>query len=228
MLLVGLANETPARALQRALLVSNGFYQPLHYNGPLMRRGVRRGYFGRPSRSRNSDVRSTRLPVLVALLAIVAAAFWYYHSQRTTSHGETIAIYYTKLDGTSLGDVRVSLRPRQSGESAAEHLHNALLYAAVQTVAGPPNEISAIRFPPGTRVLEVGANGSTATVDLSKEVERQAGGTFGENGEFKALVYTVTGIHGIGAVQVTVDGVRLETLPGGHLELDQPLHRSDF
>jgi hypothetical protein len=29
-------------------------------------------------------------------------------------------------------------------------------------------------------------------------------------------------------VQVTVDGVRLETLPGGHLELDQPLHRSDF
>ena len=71
-------------------------------------------------------------------------------------------------------------------------------------------------------------DGSTATVDLSKVVEQQAGGTFGENGEFKGLVYTVTGIRGIDAVQITVEGSRLDTLPGGHLELDQPLHRSDW
>ncbi len=173
-------------------------------------------------------MRSTRLPVLIVLLVVVAAAYWYYHSQRTASNGESIAVYYTKLDGNSLGDVRVSLRPPLPGESTAEHLHNAVLYAAVQAVAGPPNGIPAIRFPPGTRVLSVAANGSTATVDLSKDVERQAGGTFGENGQFKALVYTVTGIRGIDAVQVTVEGARLETLPGGHIELDQPLHRSDF
>ncbi len=169
-----------------------------------------------------------RLPVLVALLAIVAAGTWYYYSQRSAGNGETIAVYYTKLDGTSLGDVRVSLRPRQPGESATEHRHNAVLYAAVEAVAGPPNDIEAIRFPPGTRVSNVAVDDSTATVDLSKEVERQAGGSFGENGEFKALVYTVTGIRGINAVQVLVDGARLETLPGGHLELDQPLHRSDW
>jgi germination protein M len=173
-------------------------------------------------------VRSTRLPILVALLAIIAAGTWYYSSHRSTSNGETIAVYYTKLDGTSLGDVSVSVRPRQPGESDAEHLHNAVLYAAVEAVAGPPNAIGAIRFPPGTRVESVGVGDSTATVDLSKEVERQAGGSFGENGEFKALVYTVTGIAGIKAVQVTVDGARLETLPGGHLELDEPLHRSDW
>jgi spore germination protein GerM len=88
--------------------------------------------------------------------------------------------------------------------------------------------VQAIRFPPGTRVIGVSVDGSTATVDLSKEVEAQAGGSFGENGEFKGLVYTVTGIPGIDAVQITVDGSRLETLPGGHLELDQPLHRSDW
>jgi spore germination protein GerM len=169
-----------------------------------------------------------RLPVLVALLAIVAAGTWYYYSQRSAGNGETIAVYYTKLDGTSLGDVRVSLRPRQPGESATEHRHNAVLYAAVEAVAGPPNDIEAIRFPPGTRVSNVAVDDSMATVDLSKEVERQAGGSFGENGEFKALVYTVTGIRGIDAVQVLVDGARLETLPGGHLELDQPLHRSDW
>ena len=169
-----------------------------------------------------------RPAILVVLLAIVAAGTWYYHLQRTTSNGETMAVYYAKLDGNSLGDLRVSLRPRQPDESVAEHRHNTVLYAAVEAVAGPPNDIKAIRFPPGTRVRSVDIDGTTATVDLSKEVEQQAGGSFGENGEFKALVYTVTGIRGINAVQVTVDGARLETLPGGHLELDQPLHRSDW
>ncbi len=169
-----------------------------------------------------------RPAILVVLLAIVAAGTWYYHLQRTTSNGETMAVYYAKLDGNSLGDLRVSLRPRQPDESVAEHRHNTVLYAAVEAVAGPPNDIKAIRFPPGTRVRSADIDGTTATVDLSKEVEQQAGGSFGENGEFKALVYTVTGIRGINAVQVTVDGARLETLPGGHLELDQPLHRSDW
>ena len=161
------------------------------------------------------------------LLAIVAVGTWYYRSHRA-GNPETIVVYYTKLDGTTLGNQSVSLRPRQPDESTAEHLHNTVLYAAVQAVAGPPNDVQAIRFPPGTRVNGVSVDGSMATVDLSKEVEQQAGGTFGENGEFKALVYTLTGIPGIDALQVTVNGTRLETLPGGHLELDQPLHRSDW
>jgi spore germination protein GerM len=173
-------------------------------------------------------VRSTRLPVLLLLLVVVALSYWYFHSLRGPKSSETIAVYYTKLDGTSLGSVRVSVRPPLPGESAAEHLHNTVLYAAVQAVAGPPNGIQAIRFPPGTRVVSAAVDGSTATVDLSKEVEQQAGGTFGENGEFKSLVYTLTGIGGVDSVQVTVDGTKLETLPGGHLELDQPLHRTDF
>ncbi len=173
-------------------------------------------------------MRSPRLPFLIVLVAIVAAGTWYFLSHRAARNGETIAVYYTKENGTTLGDVRVSMRPRQPGESAAEHLHNTVLYAAVEAVAGPPNDVPAIRFPPGTRVLGVTVDGSTATVDISKEVERQAGGTFGENGEFKGLVYTVTGVPGIDAVSVAVEGARLETLPGGHLELDQPLHRSDW
>jgi spore germination protein GerM len=189
---------------------------------------VRRGYFDQPSRIDDSDVRSPRLPILIVLLAIVAAGTWYSLSHRAARNGETIAVYYTKVDGTTLGAVRVSMRPRQPDESASEHLHNTALYAAVEAVAGPPNDVQAIRFPPGTRVLGVTVAGSTATVDLSKEVESQAGGTFGENGEFKSLVYTVTGVPGINAVAVTVDGARLETLPGGHLEIDQPLHRSDW
>jgi hypothetical protein len=163
-----------------------------------------------------------------ALLAIVAAGTWYYLSRSASRAPETLAVYYTKLDGTTLEEMRVSLRPRQNDESIAEHLHNTVLYAAVQAIAGPPNDVQAIRFPAGTRTLNVSVEGTTATIDLSKEVEQQAGGSFGENGEFKALVYTITGIAGIDAVQILVEGNRLETLPGGHLELDQPLHRSDW
>ncbi len=173
-------------------------------------------------------MRSTRAVALVVLLAIAAAGAWFYLSHRPPELGGSLTVYYTKLDGTTLGTLSVSLRPRQAGESGQEHLRNAVLYAAVQAVAGPPSDVQAIRFPPGTRVEDVSVSGSTATVDLSKDVERQAGGTFGENGMFKSLVYTVTAVPGIAAVKITIGGATLPTLPGGHLELDDPLHRSDF
>lgn len=173
-------------------------------------------------------MRSTRTLALVALLVVVVAGAWYALSHRTPSVGSTLTVYYSKLDGASLGTFGVSLRPPQPGESAGEHLRNAVLYAAVQAIAGPPSDVAAVRFPPGTRVVTASVTGSTATVDLSNEIERGTGGTFAENGEFKALVYTVTSVPGIDALQITVGGATLPTLPGGHLELDQPLHRSDF
>ena len=165
----------------------------------------------------------------MVLLLIVAAASWFFFSrQGANKPSEHLVVYYTKVDGSSLGTWTVSLRPPQPGESAAEHLHNAALYAAVQAVAGPPADVQAIRFPKGTQVSDVSVNGTVATVDLSKEVTAQSGGTFGENGEFKGLVYTLTGIPSINAVQITVAGSKLPTLPGGHLELDMPLSRSDW
>jgi len=173
-------------------------------------------------------VRRSRTPILFIVLVIVVAGTWFYLSHRPPELSNALTVYYTKLDGTTLGTLSVSLRPRAAGESAEEHLRNAVLYAAVQAVAGPPSDVQAIRFPPGTRVEGATVSGTTATVDLSMEVDRQAGGTFGENGEFKALTYTVTALPGINALKITVGGQTLPTLPGGHLELDEPLHRSDF
>ncbi len=173
-------------------------------------------------------MRGNRAVALVVLLAIVAAGAWLYLSHKPPELGGSLTVYYTKLDGTTLGTLSVSLRPREPGESGAEHLRNAVLYAAVQAVTGPPSDVQAIRFPPGTRVQDVSVSGTTATIDLSKDVERQPGGTFGENGMFKSLVYTVTAVPGIAAVKITIGGATLPALPGGHLELDEPLHRSDF
>lgn len=164
---------------------------------------------------------------LVAVLAIAGGAWWYF-SSRGSVGGDHLTVYYSKLEGNTLGTWTVSLRQAQPGESAAEHLHDTALYAAVQAVAGPPSEVAAIRFPAGTHVLNVNVTGDVATVDLSKDVATATGGSFSENGEFKGLVYTLTGITSVNAVQITVEGRKVETLPGGHLELDTPLRRTDW
>jgi spore germination protein GerM len=174
-------------------------------------------------------VKKSRTLFLIALLIVVAAASWWFLSRREqTAVPSQIPVSYTEIDGKTQATWPVSMRPQQPSETATEHLHNAALFAAVAAVAGPPADVEAVRFPPGTRVNSVTVNGTTATVDLSGEVAKGVGGTFGENGEFKALVYTLTALPGIDAVQVTVEGRKLATLPGGNVELDQPLRRSDF
>ncbi|MBV8196978.1 MAG: GerMN domain-containing protein [Candidatus Eremiobacteraeota bacterium] len=172
-------------------------------------------------------MRGPRLPLLILLLVLVAAAGWYWFSHQP-QRGGTIALYFTKQDGSSLGKIPVSMRPRRTDESASEYREETARYAAIQAVAGPPNDILAIRFPPGTHVRALSLDGSVARVDLSDDVERQTGGSFAETGEFKALVFTLTAIPGIDAVQVTVNGARVSALPGGNLELDQPLRRADW
>ncbi|MDQ2872171.1 MAG: GerMN domain-containing protein [Candidatus Eremiobacteraeota bacterium] len=172
-------------------------------------------------------MRASRVLLLVALLVIVSLVSWFAFSTRHSSVGNQLTMYYTKIDGKSEIPWTVSMRPLQPGEGAAEHLHNAVLYAATQAVAGPASTIDAVRFPPGTQVLSVDVTGSTATVNLSKAVAAQPS-TFGEEGEFKSLVWTLTALPAINAVAIRVEGQKLLTLPGGHLELDQPLRRSDF
>lgn len=162
-------------------------------------------------------MRFLRIAALVVLAACAAP-----------KAGATLTVYYAQLDGKTLGTWNVSVRTPAAGESSAEALHDLATYAAVQAVAGPPAQTSAVRFPPGTRVRSVAVNGATAVVDLSGDVASGAGGSFEENGEFKGLVYTLTGIPSINAVQITIEGRTVETLPGGHLELDAPLRRSDW
>ena len=175
-----------------------------------------------------APVRTSRVALLVAVLVIVAGATWLWLSHHNQSPiGENITVYYTKIDGKSEIPWTVSMRPQTSSESAQDHLRSAALYAATQAVAGPASTIAAVRFPPGTHVLSVDVTGSSADVDLSKDVANPSG-TFAETGEFKSLVWTLTALPGIGSVAVRVQGQRLDALPGGHLELDKPLHRSDW
>jgi spore germination protein GerM len=160
--------------------------------------------------------------VLVVLFAAAVAAAWWYTHRQTTAVAEAVDVYYAKADGTTLVPWRVSLGSARDRASVA-------FYAATQAVTGPPAGIDAVRFPAGTHVRAVDVQGSTADVDLSKEIVASAEGGFAESAEFKALVWTLTQpALGITSVKVRIDGARVATLPGGHLALDESLSRSSF
>jgi len=180
----------------------------------------------RRSRPRSNPANSP-LWLLLAFIVIVAGTFLLFRHPKSPI-GEHIAVYYTKTDGKTVVPWVVSVRPPQKNESADDRLRYAVLYAATQAVAGPDSSVSAIRFPVGTHVRSANVAKNVAAIDLSADVKNQAGGSLAETGEFKALVWTLTALPGIDAVAVKVDGVTVDTLPGGHLELDQPLRRSDF
>ncbi|HTV74894.1 MAG TPA: GerMN domain-containing protein [Candidatus Acidoferrales bacterium] len=166
-------------------------------------------------------MRSARALVLFLVLAAAALLAYEFVRNRSGGIGSSIPVYYTELDGQTMGSYTVTLGPARDLQSVA-------FYAATQAVAGPPQDVEAIRFPPGTFVHSVAVAAPLVTVDLSGDVKNGAGGSFGESGEFKGLVWTMTALPQIQAVRVTVDGAPLATLPGGHLELDEPLDRSSW
>lgn len=167
-------------------------------------------------------MRTSRLAVLLVLFVAALAGGWWLTHRSGGPVGEAIDVYYVKPDGTTLAPWRVTLGPARDRQSVA-------FYAATQCVAGPPPEIEAIRFPRGTRVLSARVDGSTVVVDLSREVNASAEGGFTESAEFRSLVWTLTQpALRFTAVQVLIGGARVATLPGGHLELDEPLSRSSF
>lgn len=157
---------------------------------------------------------------LVLLIAAIAASWWFLRSREPAAPA-TITVYYAKLDGTTMVPWQVTLGPARDPKSVA-------FYAAVQAVAGPPAGTDAVRFPSGTHVLSADVDEATVDVDLSNNVAKSAEGGFTESAEFKSLVYTLTGLPGITSVRVRVAGTKVASLPGGHLELDEPLTRQSF
>jgi spore germination protein GerM len=167
-------------------------------------------------------MRLLRAAIAVALLAVAAlAGYWIVSTRSRNAAPASVTVYYCKSDGQTLVPWRVSLGPARDRKSVA-------FYAATQTLAGPPAGVDAIRFPPGTLARSVALNGSSVIIDLNRNVESAEGGSLTEAGEFKALVWTLTALPGISAVQIEIEGKRVPTIPGGHLELDEPLARQSW
>jgi spore germination protein GerM len=165
-------------------------------------------------------MRSLRPAFFIVFFLGAVAAAWYFVSHRA-GVGDSITVYYTKNDGTTEVPWRVTL-------GAARDLPSVAFYAATQAVAGPAQGIDAVRFPATTRVLAATVKVPTVTIDLSSDVDSSAQGGLLETGEFKGLVWTMTALPGITSVKIRINGSAVATLPGGHLELDEPLSRASF
>ncbi len=166
-------------------------------------------------------MRLLRALAIIALLVVAVFAGYRFFSRSREVTNKSVTVYYTKTDGSTLASWNVSLGP-------ARDLASIAFYATVQALAGPPPDTAAIRFPSGTITRAVHVKGATATVDLGGAIATEQSGSLAEDGEFKALVWTLTALPGVSAVQVRIDGARVTTLPGGHLELDEPLTRQSW
>jgi len=122
----------------------------------------------------------------------------------------------------ALAPVDYTVDPNLHGEGLAD-------YAATQLLAGPATGRDAVvLFPAGT-TLNVTVQDDTAVVDIEGALAKAySGGADDESAMFKSLVYTLTNVPGIARVQVLVGGKKRAALPGGHMELDEPLTRESF
>src|SRR5271166_6237895 len=136
-------------------------------------------------------MRLVRAFVAVALLCLAAyVGYRLFAKPAGQATGDTIAVYYCKTDGQTLVPWNISIgTPRE--------INGLARYATAQALVGPPPDVEAIRFPPGTIANRVSVFGKTATVDLHGDFASSGGGSFTESGEFKALVWTLTALPGI-------------------------------
>jgi spore germination protein GerM len=169
-------------------------------------------------------MRVLRAAIAVVAVLVLGLLVYQYTLKRPhplSATNDHLTVYYCKPDGETLGAWPVQVGGASDTKSLA-------FLAATHAVAGPPGGASAVRFPRGTIVRGVSVLESTAVVDLGGAVASNPGGSFAESGEFKALVWTLTALPPISSVRIRIDGARVATLPGGHLELDEPLTRSSW
>jgi hypothetical protein len=124
----------------------------------------------------------------------------------------SVMIYYLR----PVGPTRY-LAPERHEVPLAASATGVAASAVTELLAGKPRYLGSARpFPPGTRLLRLGLDAGTATVNLSKEA---LGGASGDGYAVQALVWTVTQVPRVKRVVVQVEGRSDGVLDG------QPLTR---
>ena len=156
-----------------------------------------------------------------AFMLVAAAVAGCARNQRTVTPHE-VTVYYCRAGTGVLVSVPYTVDAKLQGAA----LDNFLVS---QVIAGPSGGREALALFPADTTATVTKSGQTDVVDLRGSLDkRYPGGTTDEIGMFKSLVYTLTAQPNVKDVQVKVDGQTLAALPGGHLELDEPLTRETF
>jgi len=172
-------------------------------------------------------MRGPRLPVRSVIAAVVAAMLAFTAGcakkpQQVVQAPGHFTVEFVDAGTEALAPAEYTVDPNLHGEGLAE-------YAATQLLAGPSTGRDAVvLFPTGT-TLDVTVQDDMATANIGGPVTKSyTGGAEDEAAMFKSLVYTLTNVPGINRVQVLLAGKKRAALPGGHMELDEPLTRGTF
>lgn len=123
-------------------------------------------------------------------------------------------VYFANEDGTKLV---AKTQPKQTGDKYVAAV-NAL-------IAGTDAQDAVSMIPKGTKLRAVTVKNGVAYVDFSKDlVKRFGGGSAGEIMLVGSIVNTLTEFPEVKAVQILVEGEKVETI-AGHMDTSEPLKR---
>jgi spore germination protein GerM len=154
--------------------------------------------------------------LLFALAAVAAVIAWRVALHRPAE----VEVFFVRVDTAHhKGSLEAVRRPAPRGPVDAR------LDAALRgLLAGPGRRDLFTEIPPGTTLLGVRVEGGTATVNFSKNYA-SGGGSSSMLGRVWQVVYTATQFPAAPAVQILIEGRRVESLGGEGLLLGAPLRR---
>ena len=169
-----------------------------------------------PRRGGSRRRRFSWLTVLFVVAAVAAAIAWWVALHRPAE----VEVFFVRVDAAHhKGSLEAVRRPAPRGPVDAR------LDAALRALlAGPGRRDLFTEIPPGTTLLGVRVDGGTATVNFSKNYA-SGGGSSSMLGRVWQVVYTATQFPAAPAVQILIEGRRVEALGGEGLVLRAPLRR---
>ncbi|MBE3574992.1 MAG: GerMN domain-containing protein [Firmicutes bacterium] len=138
-----------------------------------------------------------------------------------SARGQTmVTLYFASRDATGVVPETRRIPAEKTEAALAARLVEAL-------IAGPHDQRLQRTIPPGTRLLSLTIANQIAYVNFSQEIRSHHwGGSAGELITTASIVNTLTQLPGIRAVQLELDGRRVESI-WGHGDTSRPIQRMD-
>lgn len=134
----------------------------------------------------------------------------------TTDHLVKLTLYFPTPDADGLASVERSINIQDQ----------AVIKAIFQELQNPPTGLDKV-IPQGTKLLDASVKDGVATLNLSKEFQKNfSGGSTGEQMILYSIIDSITTLPNVQAVQFLLEGKTEEAILG-HLDTTKPLKRNE-